>query len=121
MFESTFMVLQELIAPLHLLLLSALYLPGTLLSLIQTGQFSALVSPSRIKDAWFARFWSVFGSLMKEDMAPKLAPMLELAQGIVLDIGPGSGEWIGRFDKEKVTKVHPHLVPVPRWSGADRV
>jgi hypothetical protein len=107
MFESAFGVLQELITPLRLLFLSAIYLPGTLLSLLQTRQFSALLSPSRIKDVWFARFWSVYGSVMKEFIAPIVAPMLGLAEGVVLDIGPGNGEWIGRFDLEKVTKVRP--------------
>jgi hypothetical protein len=42
---------------------------------------------------------------MKEGSAPRVAPVIGLAKGVVLDIGPGSGEWIGLFDKEKVTKV----------------
>lgn len=25
--------------------------------------------------------------------------------GVVLEVGPGSGEWAGIYDKEKVTKV----------------
>lgn len=41
---------------------------------------------------------------MKEDSAPKVTPMIGMARGVVLDIGPGSGEWIGLFDKKKVTK-----------------
>ena len=42
---------------------------------------------------------------MKEGSAPRVAPMVSLAKGVVLDIGPGSGEWIGLFDMKKVTKV----------------
>ncbi|KIN06389.1 hypothetical protein OIDMADRAFT_17293 [Oidiodendron maius Zn] len=43
---------------------------------------------------------------MKENSALKIAPLIGLARGVVLDIGPGSGEWIGLFDKEKVIKIY---------------
>jgi hypothetical protein len=112
MFKFIYEVLEELISPLHLMFLSAIYLPGTLLSLLQRRQFSTIVSPSSFGYAWFARFWSVYGPLMKENSAPKVAPMIGLAKGIVLDIGPGSGEWIGLFDKTRVTKV---CVEIAKW------
>ena len=105
MFESIYEVLQGLARPLYLMFISATYLPGTLVSLLRTRQFSTLVSPSSFRDAWFARFWSVLGPLIKEDIAPRVAPMISLAKGVVLDIGPGSGEWIGLFDMKKVSKV----------------
>jgi hypothetical protein len=35
----------------------------------------------------------------------KSRTMIGLAKGIVLDVGPGSGEWIGLFDKRRVIKV----------------
>lgn len=101
---SLYDVLQELVQPLYLMLLSAIYLPGTLLSLLKSGQLTTLASPSGVKYAWFARFWAVYGPLMKENSAPRVAPLIGLARGVVLDIGPGSGEWIGLFDKKKVTK-----------------
>jgi hypothetical protein len=59
----------NLIDPLHFMFLSFLYLPGTILSLIRSGSFSALLSPSAIKDAWFARFWAGLSIL-----APPLSP-----------------------------------------------
>jgi hypothetical protein len=104
MFESIYEVLEELTHPLHLMFLSTIYLPGTLLCILWTRQ-STLVSPSSFSNAWFARFWSVYGPLMKEGSAPRVAPMIGLAKGVVLDIGSGSGEWIGLFEKGKVTKV----------------
>ena len=105
MFKSIYEVMQALTGPLHLMFLSAMYLPETVFSLLRTRQFSTIVSPSSFRHAWFARFWSVYGPLMREDAVPKLAPMIGLARGVVLDIGPGSGEWIGLFDKKKVIKV----------------
>ena len=105
MFKYIYEVLQELTSPLYLMFLSAIYLPGTMLSLLRTRQFSTIVSPTGFRQAWFARFWSIYGPLMKENSAPKLTPLIGLARGVVLDIGPGSGEWIGLFDKEKVIKV----------------
>jgi SAM-dependent methyltransferase len=32
--------------------------------------------------------------------------LINQAHGIVLDIGPGPGEWLALFDKEKVTKIY---------------
>lgn len=85
--------------------LSGTFIPGTLLSALSTGQLSTIFSPSKFRYAWFARFWSTYGPRMKEDSAPRVSPLIALAKGVVLDIGPGSGEWIGLFDKTKVTKV----------------
>jgi hypothetical protein len=98
-------IAENIARPLQLLFLSAIYLPNTLFSILWTRQFSTLISPSRFRYAWFARFWSVYGPIMKENAAPRVAPMIGLAKGVVLDIGPGSGEWIGLFDTKKVTKV----------------
>jgi SAM-dependent methyltransferase len=35
-----------------------------------------------------------------------VAPLIDQARGIVLDIGPGSGEWLSLFNKEKITKIY---------------
>jgi len=32
--------------------------------------------------------------------------LIEQAHGVVLDIGPGSGEWLHLFNKERVTKIY---------------
>jgi hypothetical protein len=110
MFDSAYEVVEELVHPLQLMLLSASYLPGTLFSLLQSRQFTTVLSLSSLKYAWFARFWSAYGPLMKEGSGPRVAPLIGLASGVVIDVGPGSGEWIGLFNKEKVTKVF-----LPGW------
>jgi hypothetical protein len=108
MFDLAYQVVEELVHPLQLMLQSAFYLPGTLFSLLRSGQFTTALSPSSLKHAWFARFWSAYGPRMKENSSPRIAPLIGLARGVVIDVGPGSGEWIGLFDKQKVTKVfHP--------------
>lgn len=105
MFKLIVEIAENIARPLQLMFLSAIYLPPTLFSILWARQFSTLISPSRLRYAWFARFWSVYGPLMKESSAVKVAPLIGLAKGIVLDIGPGSGEWIGLFDMKKVSKV----------------
>ena len=42
---------------------------------------------------------------MRVKATPRVAPMIGKANGVVVDVGPGSGEWIGLFDKETVIKV----------------
>ena len=104
MLSSIFEAVEHLTFPIRLLLLSMVYLPGTILSLLKNGQYSTLLSPSGFRYAWFARFLTAYGPSVKEDVAPQVGPLVNRARGIVLDVGPGSGEWIGLFDKEKVTK-----------------
>ena len=105
MFEKPIDVFWNIIGPLHFMCLSAYYLPITIVNLILTRQFSVLLSPPAAKEAWFARFWSWAGPLMREDLVLITGPLISQACGVVLDIGPGGGEWINLYDKEKVTKV----------------
>jgi hypothetical protein len=108
MFETAYAVFEQFKHPPHLMLISAYYLPVTIVSLLLSGQFSILFSPSGLRHAWFARFWGWFGPRMKEGSLPNIAPSIRLAKGVVIDVGPGSGEWIGLFDKEVVTKVRAY-------------
>lgn len=43
---------------------------------------------------------------MSKMTSPRVDPLMAQARGVVLDIGPGSGEWISFFDKTKVTKIY---------------
>ncbi|KAG4436323.1 hypothetical protein IFR05_008217, partial [Cadophora sp. M221] len=98
-------IIWSLLDPLLFIALSASYLPLTILALIRTQQFGTLASPFLFKDAWFARFWAHIGPQTRENALPRAGPLIAQARGVVLDIGPGSGEWLKCFDKEKVSKV----------------
>jgi len=100
-----FDVLYHLIEPLCFLLISASFIPRTILNLILNTQFSTF-SPSSFKDAWFATFWKTTGPQVRENATPNVKPLVSLAHGVVLDIGPGSGEWVSLFDKKKVDKIY---------------
>ncbi|KAK0108209.1 hypothetical protein ONS95_003029 [Cadophora gregata] len=99
-------ILWHLIDPLLFMAYSASYLPLTIISLIRTQQFSTFASPAKFKDAWFARFWGEVGPQTRENALPRAGPLIAEARGVVLDIGAGYGEWVGCFDKEKVTKIY---------------
>jgi len=79
------------------MLLASLYLPGAILSLLLKLDVRALFSWERIKEAWFARFWAVYGPLSREGATGNVKPLVEAAYGVVLDIGPGGGEWVVSF------------------------
>ncbi|KAH7350733.1 S-adenosyl-L-methionine-dependent methyltransferase [Rhexocercosporidium sp. MPI-PUGE-AT-0058] len=95
----------SLLDPLLFLALSASYLPPTILTLLLTQQLRVFTSLSHFKDVWFARFWADIGPQTRENALPRAGPLIAQARGVVLDIGPGSGEWLKCFDKGKVTKV----------------
>ena len=106
MLEKPIDIFWHLIDPLHFMCLSAYYLPLTIISLLSTLQFSVLLSPSALKDAWFARFWSWAGPGTRENAIPRVKLLISQAYGVVLEIGPGSGEWVSLYGKEKVTKIY---------------
>ncbi|KAE9378372.1 S-adenosyl-L-methionine-dependent methyltransferase [Stipitochalara longipes BDJ] len=99
-------VFNHLIGPWHLLLISASYLPGTIWYLIASLQLRTLFAPRRLQSAWFARFWSRVGSNIRERATPRIKSLIGQAHGVVLDIGPGNGEWLACFDKEKVEMIY---------------
>ncbi|EPE33376.1 S-adenosyl-L-methionine-dependent methyltransferase [Glarea lozoyensis ATCC 20868] len=96
----------RLLFPIYFMMVAGTYIPRTIVSLISSGQFGTLCSPSAFKDAWFARFWGVYGPLIRQNNSTVVAPLIDQARGIVLDIGPGSGEWLSLFNKENVTKIY---------------
>ncbi len=96
----------HIIDPFTFMLFSASYIPSTIFRLVKRGEFRTFLSPSLFKDAWFANFWSDVGPQMRENATPRAGPLIAEAHGVVLDIGPGSGEWLKLFDKTKVTKIY---------------
>jgi SAM-dependent methyltransferase len=103
---SLFEILGTLADPIVFLLLSAAFLPLTILRLILSLQICTLLSPSLFQHAWLANFWRVIGPLIARNSRPQVKPLIYLAEGVVLDIGPGNGEWLSLFDKSKITKIY---------------
>ena len=100
----------NLLRPLLLLSYSAFYIPHTIFTLLATLNFRPLTNFSDFKDHWFARFWTWFGSRAAENAAPKVTPLIQNnARGVLLDIGPGSGQWLFLFARAlnpSITKIY---------------
>lgn len=100
----------NLLRPLLLMSYSAFYLPITIFHLLKTRQFSVLLNAEALKSAWFARFWAFFGPRSRDVVAPAVVPLLQHnARGVVLDIGPGSGQWLylyARAMNPDITKIY---------------
>ncbi|PVI05930.1 hypothetical protein DM02DRAFT_610273 [Periconia macrospinosa] len=69
-------------------------------------------SPSKLLDITtlryksFGRLWSTSGAQMSAEMPGNLAELLRTTSGVVLDIGPGSGELLYMFDSAKITAMY---------------
>ena len=96
----------ELVKPLWLLALSGFFGVLTLFSLVLSFQISPLFSLSSFKHHWFARFWRFYGPISHETGAATVAPLLNSARGVVLDVGPGGGHWLHLYNRDKVTKIY---------------
>ncbi|RFU29797.1 hypothetical protein B7463_g6539, partial [Scytalidium lignicola] len=106
MFDQQIDILKHLWDPVQFLLLSSVYSIVTTFNLITSFQLAPFRSFSSFKDAWFATFWGACGSLAKEMALPSVEPLVKQAYGVVLDIGPGAGDWLYLFDKERATKIY---------------
>ncbi|KAK4988247.1 hypothetical protein LTR66_001141 [Elasticomyces elasticus] len=96
----------NLLRPLYLLSLSAFFLIPTTFDLIRSFQLSKLFSWSAFQDEWFAHFWSYFGPLARQNADAAVKPLMKQASGIVIDVGPGSGQWLDLFDRSNVSKIY---------------
>lgn len=99
----------KLLRPLYLLSLSLLFLPLVVAKLTLTLQLSKLLRWASLQDAWFGRFWIFFGPRARDNAAPTVGPLMQSAKGIVLDVGPGSGQWLYLYSPRRnpnITKVY---------------
>ena len=109
--ETTTMTYDQLrlLGPLRLIALSAAFIPLTIASLVFSLQFGKLTSYGAFQHAWFGRFWGWFGPLSTEQGKAAVEPLLKDAEGVVLDIGPGNGQWLYLFaagQNSKITKIY---------------
>ncbi|KAF2497889.1 S-adenosyl-L-methionine-dependent methyltransferase [Lophium mytilinum] len=63
---------------------------------------SLLFNLSKLREKSFARIWINNGEAMSLEMPGNLDELLQTVHGTVLDVGPGSGEQLTRFDASKV-------------------
>jgi SAM-dependent methyltransferase len=54
----------------------------------------------------FAKLWGVYGQAMSEEMPPGTVDLVATANGVVLDIGPGTGTQLHLFTPSKVKKIY---------------
>ena len=54
----------------------------------------------------FARLWKNNGEAMSAEMPGPTFELLGRCKGVVLDIGPGSGEMLSRFNPEVITALY---------------
>ncbi|KAK3681435.1 S-adenosyl-L-methionine-dependent methyltransferase [Podospora appendiculata] len=113
----TWEALSALLFPWRFMLISLTFLPPTLLSLLRAGDARAIFSWPLLQAAWFGRFWSWAGPQVRLGAEELVVPLLEGrvvvgrvlpasdrsaarvagVGGTVLEIGPGSGNWVSIF------------------------
>ncbi|KAF4978541.1 hypothetical protein FZEAL_5074 [Fusarium zealandicum] len=101
-------MLSSIATPWILMSFSTWHLLTTVANLTAAGDLGTLLSWEALKDAWFGSFWAFQGPRSKSQAEPWVVPLLEgrvkggrayetasspPIQGIVLEIGAGSGMW----------------------------
>ncbi|KAJ4297938.1 hypothetical protein N0V90_005837 [Kalmusia sp. IMI 367209] len=89
-------------------------------------QPSKLFNVTELRYRSFARLWTYNGAAMSEEMPGPLNKLVSQCRGLVLDIGPGSGELLPRFKSEGISAIygaepaaalHPGLLENARKAG----
>lgn len=66
----------------------------------------AVFNVTKLRLKSFARLWTKNGKAMSTEMPGPVFSLLESCKGVVLDIGPGSGEILQRFNPERITALY---------------
>jgi SAM-dependent methyltransferase len=67
---------------------------------------SKLFNLTNVRLQAFARLWTHNGEAMSEEMPGPLNHLLAKCHGVLLDIGPGSGELLRRFKIDKISAIY---------------
>lgn len=103
----------DLMTPVIILITTIIYLPITFVILLKDLKFLQLTSWHAFQQAWFERFWVFFGSASKPLFASDVEAVLAKARGIVLDVGPGSGDWTYLFSPVRNKQISKLLLLEP--------
>lgn len=103
----------DLTVPVIVLIMTIIYLPITFIVLLKSLKFSQLTSRHAFQQAWFEHFWAFFGSASKPLFANDVEAMLAEARGVVLDVGPGSGDWLYLFSPPRNKHISKLLLLEP--------
>ncbi|KAF2470643.1 uncharacterized protein BDR25DRAFT_303693 [Lindgomyces ingoldianus] len=95
--------LPALMRPLLLLSLASYHFFITVFEVIFVEQsLGQLFNLTKLRYKAFARLWTRNGEAMSQEMPGPLDALLQKCSGVVLDIGPGSGEILPRFNASKI-------------------
>lgn len=106
-----------LLDPWHFMLISLSYLPSTIIRLARTGGTFSLAT---LQSEWFSDFWAWAGPNVRDGASVRVIPLLggkvqegsavdheahPPVSGTVLEIGPGSGMWVGLLASTAATRI----------------
>ncbi|KAF1851691.1 uncharacterized protein K460DRAFT_298969 [Cucurbitaria berberidis CBS 394.84] len=110
-----------LLRPAILLLLSAYHFIMTILEVVFVERRPfALFNLTQLRYKSFARVWNNNGEMMSAEMPGPLFQLLSTCKGVVLDIGPGSGEILPRFNPNLISAMYGAEPAVDLHSGLRR-
>ncbi|EGX95597.1 Methyltransferase type 11 [Cordyceps militaris CM01] len=99
----------KMIGPWIFIGMAVAHFPQAISSLVSSGQYAKLLSPSEILAVAFGLFWGTVGPTIKEDFKPRVVPVLqgrvrdgkivdevvsEPVSGVIMEVGAGSGMWM---------------------------
>lgn len=98
----------KMIGPWMFIYMAVAHFPQAFMTIVSSGQYSKLFSPSEFLAVAFGKFWATVGPNIKEDFKPRVVPVLEgrvlngkivdepvyePVSGVIMEVGAGSGMW----------------------------
>jgi SAM-dependent methyltransferase len=106
----------SLVGPWQYMFITLQYLPGTLWRLLKAREFRTIFLWNRLQRVWFGAFWAFVGPRIRDRNGPRITallngrvtqarivdtPVTPSINGVVLDVGPGSGCWVDLYAKAR--------------------
>lgn len=106
--DSVVKFIMPLVGPWIFIGMAVSHIPQAFITIVSSGEYSKLFSPSAFLAVMFGKFWATVGPEIKEDFKPRVVPVLEgrvrdgkvvdeqvyePISGVIMEIGAGSGMW----------------------------
>ncbi|KAL2192088.1 hypothetical protein L209DRAFT_740006 [Thermothelomyces heterothallicus CBS 203.75] len=101
--------LASLVDPFLFMGLALSFLPSTVLSALLARDFATLLSPSRLRSAWFGRFWAHVGPTVRQNAEKNVVPLLQgrVAGGAIVPGPPTTPAPSSDSDAAAGARPHP--------------
>ncbi|KAJ9649449.1 hypothetical protein H2201_004986 [Coniosporium apollinis] len=94
-----------ILQPALLIILGVYHFAATVVTALLTGNLALLTNISALREKAFTRLWTAHADELSLEMPAPLDPLVKSLHGRVLDIGPGTGSQLNRYNTDAAVEM----------------